>query len=178
MKNTIQLLTVAIAVALLITGCGSGSSTETSLPSPIDQPSVINKTPTVPQPSAPPTSDAFSNANLNAPVVPQSSIQPVPPVVTPPPGNANLPGSKLPAVAIKISKSGYVPSMITIERGQSVNITNTDTARHWPASLPYPKFDAGRPLAQNQSYGFVFQEPGVYPIQDKLSDFQATIYVK
>jgi len=89
-----------------------------------------------------------------------------------------------PAV-VSITKNGFTPATIRIKTGQAVVWTNNDSAKHEINSDPYPTdndladFNDTEPLAQNDSYSFIFTTPGTYNYHDQLNplSFAGTVVV-
>jgi hypothetical protein len=71
-----------------------------------------------------------------------------------------------------IGESGFVPTDLTINRGDTVTFTNTGTTNHWPASdihpshEIYPEFDPRRSLLPGESWSFTFTKPGLWRMHD------------
>lgn len=77
-------------------------------------------------------------------------------------------------VNITITANGFNSSSVTIQKGDTVKFTNSDTSPHWPASNPhpshtgYPGFDSLHPVAPGQSYSFKFERIGTFGFHDHL----------
>ncbi|MBI2544978.1 MAG: cupredoxin domain-containing protein [Candidatus Aenigmarchaeota archaeon] len=85
--------------------------------------------------------------------------------------------------AVAMTSSGFSPSDITINAGDSVKFTNQDSASHWPASDPHPthngypetggctgsKFDACKALGQGETFEFTFTYKGQWCYHDHLN---------
>ncbi len=70
------------------------------------------------------------------------------------------------AANVTITKAGFSPSTVTINQGESVTWTNSDTANHQIVS---GKAGLASPvLASGQSYSFTFNSPGNFPYKDAL----------
>ena len=71
------------------------------------------------------------------------------------------------AANVTISAAGFVPATVTINQGDTVTWTNTDTATHQvvsnKAALSSPVLSTG------QSYSFVFKDAGNFAYQDALN---------
>jgi plastocyanin len=88
--------------------------------------------------------------------------------------------------AVSITSNGFVPATISIKAGQAVIWTNTDVAKHEVNSDPYPSdnalaaFNDQQPLAQNDTYSYIFSKSGTYTYHDDLNPlkFKGTIVVK
>jgi len=78
-------------------------------------------------------------------------------------------------VTVEITSSGFNPSSVTINSGDTVKFVNRDSSRHQPASNPhpihtdYPGFDARRGLATGESYSFTFTRKGTWGFHDHLN---------
>ncbi|MBI2543433.1 MAG: hypothetical protein HYW24_04580 [Candidatus Aenigmarchaeota archaeon] len=84
---------------------------------------------------------------------------------------------------VEITSSGFSPSNLDIQLGDSVVFLNKDTERHWPASDDFPtndaypekggclgsKFDACKSLKQNDAFAFTFYYSGEWCYHDHLS---------
>jgi plastocyanin len=84
---------------------------------------------------------------------------------------------------VEIAASGFSPSSITINAGDTVTFVNRDSAKHWPASAVHPthsaypepggcigsKFDACRGLSQGESFAFTFTHVGTWKYHDHLN---------
>ena len=84
---------------------------------------------------------------------------------------------------VEITSSGFSPSTLTINSGDTVTFTNKDTAEHWPASAVHPthvaypesggcigsKFDACKNLAAGESWSFTFNQVGTWKYHDHLN---------
>ena len=89
---------------------------------------------------------------------------------------------------VEITSSGFSPSNLEINAGDSVTWVNKDSAEHWPASAMHPThtvypgsdiakcgtaeetkiFDACKGLSQGESWIFVFDEKGSWNYHDHL----------
>lgn len=87
---------------------------------------------------------------------------------------------------IEYTSSGYTPSTITINQGDSVTFTNTISRETWPASAIHPThesypgsgiskcgattdiFDACSGLENGESYTFTFNEIGTWSYHNHL----------
>ncbi len=92
--------------------------------------------------------------------------------------------SALPDVVITRTTNGFVPSTITIRKGQSVVFTSTVADSFWPASDfhpthgTYPAFDPKRALEPGESWRFEFSKAGVWNFHDHLFEsMRGTIIV-
>lgn len=110
-------------------------------------------------------------------------------------GNALLDNQILPetspvqpgkTVVVQYTGSGFSPSSVTINVGDSVLFRNTgQTAAMWPAANPHPLhtsvpgFDAKRPLDTGGEYSFTFTKAGTVTYHNHLNAGQVgTIVVK
>ncbi len=87
------------------------------------------------------------------------------------------------AKTVMITAEGFSPSAIEINAGDAINFVNKDSVDHWPASAQHPthklypetggcvgsKFDACTPLANEESFTFVFYEKGEWNYHDHLN---------
>lgn len=78
------------------------------------------------------------------------------------------------AVTIVRTNDGYVPSEVTIKKGDIVLWTNESDEFHWPASdlHPthgiYPEFDPLKPIAPGDEWKFRFDEVGEWKFHDHI----------
>ncbi|MEK7651987.1 MAG: cupredoxin domain-containing protein [Patescibacteria group bacterium] len=86
---------------------------------------------------------------------------------------------------IKITANGFVPSSITIQKGDYVQFTNTDSNPHWPASGPHPVhtalpgFDALKGITTGNYYRYQFTQVGTWSFHDHLNpSLKGTVTVK
>ena len=90
---------------------------------------------------------------------------------------------------IEFTEEGYLPSSLTINKGETVTFVNKADKSTWPASnvhpthTVYPKsdiqkcgtseeakiFDACKELAKGETYSFTFNEEGKWEYHDHLS---------
>jgi plastocyanin len=71
------------------------------------------------------------------------------------------------AANVTISAAGFVPATVTINQGDTVTWTNTDTATHQVVSN---KAGLSSPvLSTGQSYSFVFKDAGNFAYQDAMN---------
>ncbi len=77
-------------------------------------------------------------------------------------------------IVIRMTEDGFLPSEISIKKGDTVIFENTDTNPHWPASDVhpthdrYPEFDPKEPIASGESWSFVFEKQGRWQSHDHL----------
>jgi plastocyanin len=94
---------------------------------------------------------------------------------------------------VEITSSGFNPSSLTVNTGDTVTFINRDTKSHWPASAVHPthkgypetggcigsKFDACMGLAQGETFSFTFSQKGTWKYHDHLNPaFTGTIVVQ
>ncbi|PIN89026.1 hypothetical protein COU60_05115 [Candidatus Pacearchaeota archaeon CG10_big_fil_rev_8_21_14_0_10_34_76] len=100
---------------------------------------------------------------------------------------------------IEITESGFLPQIITINKGDTVTWTNSISSKSWPASAVHPShkvypgsdiskcgtseqdsiFDSCKGLSQEESYSFTFNEIGSWSYHDHLkSSIRGTIIVQ
>lgn len=84
---------------------------------------------------------------------------------------------------IEITASGFNPSTLTINAGETVTWINKNPFQAWPASAVHPthknypetggcigsKFDACKNLKQGEAYSFIFNQIGTWKYHDHLS---------
>lgn len=82
------------------------------------------------------------------------------------------------------TKEGYVPSEVTIQKGQTVLFMNKSGQFHWPASdvhpthRIYPEFDSKQPIAPDEAWVFTFDRVGEWKLHDHLhADVRSMITV-
>ncbi|MBP9757327.1 MAG: hypothetical protein KBD06_01890 [Candidatus Pacebacteria bacterium] len=82
----------------------------------------------------------------------------------------------LPDVVVMRTATGFVPSKITIRKGQAIVFTSQWGKDFWPAADfhpthgVYPTFDPKRPLKADESWRFVFDRAGVWTFHDHLQE--------
>ncbi|MHB8870927.1 MAG: cupredoxin domain-containing protein [Candidatus Doudnabacteria bacterium] len=75
---------------------------------------------------------------------------------------------------IKMTADGFVPSTITIQKGDYIQFTNSDSNAHWPASDPHPThtglpgFDALKGITTGNYYRYQFTQTGTFGFHDHL----------
>lgn len=108
-------------------------------------------------------------------------------------GNYQLPSPQpLPSISgnvIEITSSGFSPSVLTINKSDTVTFVNRDTAEHWTASANHPMhtvypgsgiekcgtaeqpqiFDACKGLSQGETFSFKFDNVGTWKYHDHLN---------
>ena len=88
--------------------------------------------------------------------------------------------------SVEITKDGFNPATITVNKGSAVTWTNKDTDPHWVASDPHPThtglkgFDSGENINKGDSYSFTFDKTGTFTYHDHLNPlkFHGTVVVK
>ena len=97
-------------------------------------------------------------------------------------------GVNVPAEVITFTDNGFVPSTVTVKKGQTVRWANNSGAKVWPASAVHPShavypqksasdclgssFDACRGLAQGESWDFTFNYVGEWKFHNHLNASQ------
>lgn len=119
-----------------------------------------------------------------------NSTMPVPGTNTPETEVVDTPTTQPPVAAktvtVNYTGTGFSPSAITINAGDTVRFVNTgQTAAMWPASNPHPihtgvpGFDAKQPLDTGGTYSFTFTRTGTFGYHNHLNIAQTgTIIVK
>ncbi len=85
-----------------------------------------------------------------------------------------LPKKPAPTAFVTITKNGFNPQTILINKGETVGWINEDSKAHQPASNPYPinnglaGFDAKKPLKKGEIYTFTFEKSGTFGYHDQL----------
>jgi plastocyanin len=113
----------------------------------------------------------LTNNNASAPTTPPPSPTPTQmpsptPSETPTPVQTPTPSP---------TDSGYTPSTLTINKGDTVKFVNNGTKAIWPASAPhpthtdYPAFDPKKAIAVGQSWSFTFDLVGTWKYHDHLN---------
>jgi hypothetical protein len=76
---------------------------------------------------------------------------------------------------IHLTAQGIEPKRLVINMGDNVLFINDTQIPFWPASDPHPthninpQFDTRRPLNQNETWSYRFQNPGVWRFHDHLA---------
>lgn len=76
---------------------------------------------------------------------------------------------------IKLTEEGFVPSTVTIAKGDTVVFTTTRDKSFWPASdlhpthTIYPEFDPKQPIEPDKSWSFRFDQEGEWRFHDHLA---------
>ncbi len=76
---------------------------------------------------------------------------------------------------VELTDSGFLPSHISVDVGQTVRFVNKSSHDFWPASdlhpthTLYPEFDAHAPIGTNGEWAFVFTRVGEWHYHDHLS---------
>lgn len=121
-----------------------------------------------------------TEAKVEVPVADDSGRSPAPS------GEADIDVTPMPEVfEVKITSSGFVPAQITIQKGDYIQFTNTDSEKSWPASDPHPThtglagFDAGKGLNEGEKFRFQFNTVGSWSYHDHPNvGTRGTIIVK
>lgn len=80
-----------------------------------------------------------------------------------------------PTALVTITKDGFVPSTISIKKGQTIKWINNDDSPHRVASDPHPThtgvagFDSGNNVSKGATYVFNFQKTGTFGYHDHLN---------
>lgn len=75
---------------------------------------------------------------------------------------------------VEINGSGFFPSQLEINVGDTVTFENKDSFSHWPASNIHPtheihpEFDPKKEISANESWGFTFERAGEWRYHDHL----------
>jgi plastocyanin len=84
-----------------------------------------------------------------------------------------------------MTADGFVPSTITIQKGDYVQFTNSDSNLHWPASGPHPAhtalpgFDALKGITAGNYYRYQFTKVGTWYFHDHLNpSLKGSVVVK
>jgi plastocyanin len=85
-------------------------------------------------------------------------------------GSTALAGS----TGVQITSSGFTPSNVSVQSGDSVNWTNADSVRHRVVVNGAP---CTLILEPSQSSSCTFPTPGTFPYDDSLSGFKGTVTV-
>lgn len=78
---------------------------------------------------------------------------------------------------VSITRTGFVPSTVSVKAGQAVVWTNSDSSPHVVASDPYPSDNKLRTLnsltniSPNDTYSFVFNTRGTYTYHDDRNPY-------
>ena len=86
---------------------------------------------------------------------------------------------------IKMTADAFVPAQITINKGDYIQFTNTDSKAHWPASDPHPThtglpgFDSLKGIETGKYYRYQFTNAGTFGFHDHLHPaLKGTVTVK
>src|SRR3990167_1712372 len=77
-------------------------------------------------------------------------------------------------VVVKVTPEGFVPTEVTIKKGDKVVWLNESGTYTWPASDlhpthgVYPEFDPLEPIPAGQAWAFVFGKAGQWKFHDHL----------
>lgn len=113
------------------------------------------------------------------------------PATTQPSGTRFSDGSDVEAVPtpevleIKMTADAFVPAQITINKGDYIQFTNTDSKAHWPASDPHPThtglagFDSLKGIETGKYFRYQFTNAGTFSFHDHLHPaLKGTVTVK
>ncbi|OGZ44908.1 MAG: hypothetical protein A3C84_00975 [Candidatus Ryanbacteria bacterium RIFCSPHIGHO2_02_FULL_48_12] len=85
---------------------------------------------------------------------------------------------------IRMTKNGFEPEEVTIQKGMRVTWVNEDSVPRWPASNLhpthgiYPEFDPLEGIPPGASWSFVFDRVGSWRFHDHLlPQMKGTVYV-
>ncbi|OGH39232.1 MAG: hypothetical protein A3B44_00660 [Candidatus Levybacteria bacterium RIFCSPLOWO2_01_FULL_38_21] len=88
-------------------------------------------------------------------------------------------------VVVKITKDGFVPATIKIDKGTKVTWINQDISLHKIASDPNPAQPnllgfVSKNLARGDSFSFIFMDSGTFTYRDQLnlSKYKGVVIVK
>ena len=76
---------------------------------------------------------------------------------------------------IELRENGFSPKEITIQMGERVTFITKTGKGFWPASDPHPThdylpgFDPDEPLESDESWSYIFTEPGNWRYHDHLN---------
>lgn len=94
------------------------------------------------------------------------------------------PAEPLAHVGVVLTDAGFEPRDFSIKRGGTVTFSTDRDVPFWPASNVhpdhslYPAFDPKRPLGQDETWTFTFDEAGDWGFHDHVrSYFSGTVYV-
>lgn len=86
---------------------------------------------------------------------------------------------------IKMTADAFVPAQITINKGDYIQFTNTDSKAHWPASDPHPThtglagFDSLKGIETGKYFRYQFTNAGTFSFHDHLHPaLKGTVTVK
>jgi len=147
------------------------------------------------------------NFGFKTETAPITATQPAPTTTEPTPTTPTTPTTETPTtpttttpsataaktVTVEMISSGFSPSSVEINKGDTVVFLNKNTADRWPASASHPthtvypesggcvgsKFDACGRIAPGQSFTFTFNQEGSWGYHDHLNpSLRGTIVVK
>ncbi len=88
-------------------------------------------------------------------------------------------------VEIKMTADAFVPAQISINKGDYIQFTNTDSKVHWPASDPHPThtglpgFDSLKGIETGKYFRYQFTQTGTFAFHDHLHPaLKGTVVVK
>lgn len=173
------LLGVGIAIFILILQINKSSVSETPIPTQAFRVATVSPTPeALKLPQVSPMESPFPTPVSTSTPTPSPAVTPTtPPSPSPSPSLSPLPTESPTAQTheIIILSSGFEPSQLTINKGDTVRFINKDDSPHWPASGIHPVhqlcpgFDALKGLSTNETYEFTFTEAKGCPMHDHLN---------
>jgi len=96
-------------------------------------------------------------------------------VATAAPTTTDAPTASGETVLISMDETGFAPSSVTINVGDTVTFVNDGQAKHWPASDLHPTheilpdFDSNRGLETGEDYSHTFTKAGTWNCHDHLA---------
>lgn len=105
----------------------------------------------------------------------------------------SMPEIEIPENTVRFTNKGFLPAVLTINKGDIVTFKNESLLKTWPASAIHPThtvypaqggcigstFDACRGLKKGEYWSFVFDEVGTWKYHDHLNPrFTGTIVVQ
>jgi plastocyanin len=94
------------------------------------------------------------------------------------PKNSSNTTSTLEPAQVDVTKTGFTPASIIIQKNQAVEWINQDTQPHQVNSDPYPTdnalktFNEPETLNQNGTWDYVFSSSGTYTYHDNLNPYK------
>jgi len=105
------------------------------------------------------------------------------------PGNQVSPAGNLVSNVVTIASSGFSPSSLTVQKGETITFKNESSQPAWPASAIHPThtvypgssiakcgttgeagiFDACKGLLKGEAWSFQFDIPGTWKYHDHLN---------
>ena len=125
----------------------------------------------------------FSSNKTQAPKNDVIDTSKIPPLVGEAPAPAQPVAPK--TVTVEYGATGFSPSSVEINVGDTVAFVNKSTGNFWPASNPhpthtdYPEFDAKKNYENGETYSFTFIKAGTWGYHNHLNPAQkGTVVVK